>query len=83
VVVGGLGWGNGRSASLTVLIIGFVAYLAITRIDVARRPDSGPLRLSWARASAEERNRVDGVVESLTDALAGPACELLGLVEHQ
>ena len=43
VVVGGLGWGNGKvSLGLTVLIIGFVAYLAITRIDVARRPRLRP-----------------------------------------
>jgi len=39
----GLGWGNGKvSLGLTVLIIGFVAYLAITRIDVARRPRLRP-----------------------------------------
>jgi uncharacterized membrane-anchored protein len=37
--VGGLGWGQGRvSLSLTVLIIGFVAYLTVSRRDVLRRP---------------------------------------------
>lgn len=35
---GGLGWGQGRvSLVLTVLIIGFVAYLAVSRTDVRRK----------------------------------------------
>ncbi len=34
-ILGGLGWGDGRvSLALTVIIFGFVAYLAITRKDV-------------------------------------------------
>lgn len=34
--LGGLNWGRGTvSIALTILIIGFVAYLAITRVDVA------------------------------------------------
>ena len=37
--VGGLGWGQGRvSLAFTILIIGFVGYLAISRRDVRRRP---------------------------------------------
>jgi hypothetical protein len=33
--VGGLGWGHGNVALVTtVLIVGFVAYLSVSRVDV-------------------------------------------------
>ena len=33
--VGGLGWGDGHVSSiLTILIVGFVGYLAVTRRDI-------------------------------------------------
>jgi len=48
--VGGLGWGQGRvSLSLTVLIIGFVGYLAASRRDVRRRP-----LITEAKVAAED-----------------------------
>ena len=37
--LGGLNWGRGTvSVSLTILIVGFVAYLSVTRLDVSREP---------------------------------------------
>ncbi len=48
---GGLGWGDGRVAGvLTILIVGFVAYLAATRIDVE----------SSSGALVEERRKGSG-----------------------
>lgn len=43
--LGGLAWGRGTvSVALTILIIGFVAYLAITRVDVDDRAGAVPVR---------------------------------------
>ena len=43
--VGGLGVGHGQVASvLTIIIIGFVAYLAVTRKDVEEVPEEPPSR---------------------------------------
>src|SRR5262249_54225248 len=43
--VGGLGVGHGQVATvLTIIIIGFVAYLAVTRKDVEEIPDEPPSR---------------------------------------
>ena len=56
VSLGGLGWGQGRvSLSMTVLIVGLVAYLAVTRKDVqpGRVGDTRPReRVSTTRGSA-------------------------------
>jgi uncharacterized membrane-anchored protein len=41
----GLNWGRGTvSVGLTLLIVGFVAYVWITRVDVAHEESSRPLR---------------------------------------
>jgi len=53
--VGGLGVGHGQVATvLTIIIIGFVAYLAVTRKDVEEIPDEPP-----SRGSARHRRGAD------------------------
>jgi uncharacterized membrane-anchored protein len=53
--VGGLGVGHGPVATvLTIIIIGFVAYLAVTRKDVEEIPDEPP-----SRGSARHRRGAD------------------------
>jgi hypothetical protein len=53
--VGGLGVGHGPVATvLTIIIIGFIAYLAVTRKDVEEIPDEPP-----SRGSARHRRGVD------------------------
>src|SRR5262250_3856542 len=55
--VGGLGAGHGEVATvLTIIIIGFVAYLAVTRKDVEEVPDEPP-----SPGSARRRRGVDPV----------------------
>ena len=52
--LGGLGWGRGHvSLYLTVLIVGFVAYLAVTRKDVEEQPSApdAPRRARHRRES--------------------------------
>ena len=42
--LGGLNWGRGTVAvSLTIVIAGFVAYLSVSRVDVAERTEPAPL----------------------------------------
>jgi hypothetical protein len=42
--LGGLNWGRGTvSVGLTIVIAGFVAYLSVSRVDVAERTEPAPL----------------------------------------
>ena len=53
---GGLGWGRGHVALLlTVVIIGFVAYLAVTRVDVDNTEFTPAARPAPSHAAARHR----------------------------